>query len=167
MAREPSLLQRIVSVRRFVQIGVGVGLWVLVSRYDLSLWWVILGGSLSGVVLGKFFCRWMCPLGAVMETIMGSANHGGMYQYFKVGCPIAWAGGLLNKVSLLRPAKTGDACAACGKCDEACYIVQHNPDYSLYLPDKANPGTHFACSRCLKCVESCPLKTVNLGTPLS
>jgi polyferredoxin len=45
------------------------------------------------VVFGKVFCRWVCPLGLMMEFMMGMSPDGkikGMYQYHKIGCPIAW-----------------------------------------------------------------------------
>ncbi|MBN2800117.1 MAG: 4Fe-4S binding protein [Deltaproteobacteria bacterium] len=163
MARKTSLLQRIANRRRAAQIGLGVLIWVAVGRYDLSLWWVIGFGSLAGVLFGKFFCRWMCPLGAVMETVMGTANQEGMYQYFKVGCPIAWVSGLLNRVSFLRINHTKSSCVSCGKCDAACYITQFNPEYSLYKEGHRNPSTHYACSRCLQCVSDCPIQTINLA----
>ncbi len=156
-------LKRLANRRRLVQIGLGVGVYFLVSSLGISLWWVVGFGSL----LGKFFCRWMCPLGAVMETITGAANQDGMYMYFKVGCPIAWISGWLNRVSALRVTNTEPACAHCSKCDEACYVVKHNPAMSLHDPAKKNPSTHYACShacsRCLQCVEACPTRSLSVG----
>lgn len=165
MARAPSLLQRIVHRRRLAQVAFAVGVYLAVARFGVELWWIIGFGAIGGVLLGKFFCRWMCPLGAIMETVMGSANQDGMYPYFKVGCPIAWVSGLLNRVSLTRVQRTGPSCAACGKCDEACYITKFHPEYSVYKPGAVNPSTVYACSRCLDCVAACPTQTLSLAPP--
>jgi len=59
-----------VSVRRAVQATVGVLLYLAVVHWDIGLGWVILAGSATGLLLGKFFCRWMCPMGAVMELVL-------------------------------------------------------------------------------------------------
>lgn len=159
-----SLLKRVISWRRAAQLLLGLGIYFLVSQ-GVSLLWIIIAGSLSGIILGKFFCRWMCPLGFLMETIMGidpTNKQLGMYQYFKIGCPIAWAGGLFNRISLFKIKKIEDPCASCGLCDKSCYVASQNPEYSLWQKDKKNPSTHFACSRCMDCVTSCPSNKLTL-----
>lgn len=166
-ARGPTLLQRIVSVRRIVQFSVGAGVWFLVSSDRVGLATLVVVVSLAGVVLGKFFCRWMCPLGAVMETMMGAGDADGrqraLYGYFKVGCPISWAQGLLNRVSALRVQKEPSLCTSCGKCDAACYVAQLADGRSLHAAEKVNASTHYSCSRCLQCVGACPTGALSLG----
>ncbi len=166
MARSP--LRRIVSARRGVQVAVGVALYVVVTRFGVPLSWVMLGGSALGIVFGKFFCRWMCPMGAIMETMLGAGGGEGrqrsLYMYFKLGCPIAWAGGLLNKVSLLRVTLRRDRCSGCGHCDESCYVAQISASgASLHVAGRTNPSTHYACSRCLDCVQACPTGALTIG----
>ncbi len=164
------LLRRVVSVRRAVQATVGVLLYLAVVQWDIGIGWVILAGSATGLLLGKFFCRWMCPMGAVMELILGAGDPNGrgrsLYNYFKVGCPIAWAGGFLNRVSLFR-VKVGDParCTGCGACDKACYVAEFAPGHSLFRKGQVNPSLNYSCSRCLQCVQSCPTGALTLGLP--
>ncbi|HEY3450745.1 MAG TPA: 4Fe-4S binding protein [Myxococcales bacterium] len=171
-ARRPnpknSWLRRLISVRRVAQIGFGAALYLAVSMLGIGLGWVILAASALGIVLGKFFCRWMCPMGAVMETMLGSGGdedgrQKSLYLYFKLGCPIAWAGGLLNKVSLLRVKVDPDRCTGCSRCDKACYVSQLSAGNSLHLAGKLNASTHYSCSRCLQCVQACPTGALSIG----
>ncbi|MBN2013367.1 4Fe-4S binding protein [candidate division KSB1 bacterium] len=73
------------------------------SHYHISLWWIVAAGSLFGIFWGKVFCRWMCPIGIMMELMMkmsADTSLQSMYQYHKLGCPIARISGLLNRISL-------------------------------------------------------------------
>lgn len=162
----PTWLQRVVSVRRMVQVSVGVALWLAVSGGHTTLTVVIVAGSFAGVLLGKFFCRWMCPLGAIMETVMGMDDPDGrqraLYGYFKIGCPISWAQGLLNRVSLWRVRVDPAQCTHCNRCDKACYVAQLAPGHSLHVAERTNASTHFSCSRCLQCVGACPTGALSL-----
>lgn len=80
-----------------------------------------------------------------------------MYQYHKIGCPIAWMQGALNRVSLLKIKLNENTCKSCGFCDKQCYIATLEPEkYSLYKVGKKRPGVAYACSKCLSCVSACP-----------
>ncbi len=162
-----SVLRRVISARRGAQITVGVAVYLLVMRYSIPLSWVILVGSALGIVFGKFFCRWMCPMGAIMETMLGAGGGEGrqrsLYMYFKLGCPIAWASGLLNKVSLLRVKLRPELCTDCGRCDKVCYVAQLSPGASLHRPGEVNASTRYSCSRCLECVGTCATGALTIG----
>ena len=141
----------------------GVGIYVLVSYFHVSLLYILIGGSIIGVIFGKVFCRWMCPLGFVMELLMGSkkgSEAGQMYQYHKMGCPIAWVGGFFNKFSFLKIKQNSDTCSSCGICDTNCYISSLNEDFSIYKEDKKESQSSFSCSKCLECVTSCPENSI-------
>ncbi len=163
--RRRSRWAAVVTRRRAVQAGVGVALYWAIGPGGLPLTWVILGGSAAGVVLGKFFCRWMCPMGAVMELMVGAGGEKqrSLYMYNKVGCPIAWAGGLLNKLSLFRVRLRPDRCTDCNRCDEACYVATLSTGRSLHVAGQVNASTDYTCSRCLACVGACPTGALTVG----
>lgn len=154
------ILQVVVSKRVFILAIMGVSLYLAVSFYQISLWFVLLAGVILGVVFGKVFCRWVCPMGLIMELLMSMSPDGKirqMYQYHKLGCPIAWISGLLNKVSFFKIKFNSESCSSCGICDKKCYIVSMEPSkFSLYKPSKELPATSYACSKCLECVVACP-----------
>lgn len=157
MKKIPKLL---VSKRFIILAVLGVLLYLAITKYNISLWYILAAGVITGVIFGKIFCRWICPMGLIMEILM-SFNADGkirqLYQYHKVGCPIAWISGWLNKYSLFRIKLNQDSCKNCGLCDKQCYIVEMEPHrFSLYKPKFNNPGDSYTCSKCLQCVASCP-----------
>lgn len=154
------VLKVLVNSRMIILSVLGVSLYLGISQYHISLWYILAAGVLLGVVFGKVFCRWVCPMGLIMELIMSLSSEGKirqMYQYHKIGCPIAWISGFLNKYSFFRIKLNDDTCKTCGICDKQCYIVAMEPaKYSLYKPKMTTPGDSYTCSKCLKCVASCP-----------
>jgi len=156
----PKLSKLLISKRVIILTVIGILLFIGISQFNISLWYVLLFGIITGVVFGKVFCRWMCPMGFIMEMIMGrnpDSKFSAMYQYHKMGCPIAWISGYLNKWSLFKIKLNIDTCKNCGLCDKQCYISSLEPTkYSLYKADKTDPGKSYSCSKCLKCVEVCP-----------
>jgi polyferredoxin len=155
------VLKVLVDSRMIILSVLGVSVYLTVSQFHISLWFVLLAGAILGVIFGKVFCRWVCPLGLMMEMLMGLGDDDGkikqMYQYHKIGCPIAWISGFLNKYSFFRIKLNDDTCKTCGICDKQCYIVAMEPaKFSLYKPGMIAPGDSYTCSKCLKCVVSCP-----------
>ncbi len=155
--------------KRFILLSVfGTTLYLSMSYFHISLWYILGAGIVTGLIFGKVFCRWICPVGLVMEILM-SLNPNGkvkqMYQYHKLGCPIAWVSGLLNRYSLFRIKIDTASCLNCGLCDKQCYISTLEPaKFSLYKNDLSNPGDSYTCSKCLKCVEVCPNGSLTFKT---
>lgn len=154
------LLKILVDSRMIILSVLGVSLYLGISQYHISLWYILAAGVLMGVVFGKVFCRWVCPMGLIMELMMSLSPEGKIrqiYQYHKIGCPIAWISGFLNKYSFFRIKLNESTCKTCGICDKQCYIVAMEPEkFSLYKPKMTTPGDSYTCSKCLKCVASCP-----------
>lgn len=154
------IFKALVSARVIVLSVIGALTYVAISQFHLSLWWVLWAGVVSGVIFGKVFCRWMCPMGLIMEIFMGMSVDGKirqMYQYHKLGCPIAWISGWLNKYSIFKIKLNVQTCSTCGICDKKCYIVAMEPQkFSLYKPAMEKPGDSYTCSKCLQCVAACP-----------
>lgn len=156
-----SKIFKVIISKRFIILSVlGVTLFLAISQFQISLWYILLAGIVLGVVFGKVFCRWICPMGLIMELMMSMSPDGKfrqMYQYHKIGCPIAWISGLLNRFSLFKIELNAESCKSCGICDKKCYIVAMEPaKFSLYKPKGIRPGDSYTCSKCLECVAACP-----------
>ena len=165
------ILKKIITKRRIIQATLGVIIYIAVAQYNLPISWVIIGGSAIGILFGKIFCRWMCPMGFIMEMMMGGGDDKSkmshMYMYFKVGCPIAWISGLLNKISFLKVKLDVNSCISCGKCDSVCYITTHNSTHSLHKGGLLNSSSHYSCSRCMDCIKSCPTGALSFSSKLN
>ena len=149
----------LIQKRMFILIFLSAAVYVAISKYNVSLLYIMIAGMVLGVIFGKVFCRWACPLGLMMEMMMKMNPSGmasSMYQYHKLGCPIAWVSGFLNKFSFFK-IDLAHTCTSCGKCDKTCYMVELEPEkFSFYKEDKQRPGDNYSCSRCLECVDVCP-----------
>ncbi len=153
-----AMIKQLISKRRLIQGFTAVMIYGAVSWFGLLLLYVLAGGAALGLLFGKVFCRWMCPIGFIVELLFQRAGGDGakMYNYHKLGCPIAWIGGLLNRGSIFSIQHDPAACTDCGLCDKACYISSLNGEYSHFRHGKKRPGSAYSCSRCLACVNSCP-----------
>lgn len=150
--------------RRAIQAVIATGVYLATSAFGINLLWVLVAGTVLGILFGKVFCRWACPIGFFMELAMSFSKDGKfrqMYQYHKLGCPIAWISGALNKYSLFRIRRNTASCTQCGACDKVCYISSLEPSrFSLFKAGKENPASSFSCSKCLECVAVCPVKSL-------
>jgi polyferredoxin len=160
MKNKSDLVSVLSKNRKVIHVIVGLAVYLAVSYCHISLWWVVGFGLAIGVIYGKVFCRRMCPMGIMMEFMMKLSPNDSlknMYQYHKIGCPIAWISGWLNKISLYKIKLNADTCKNCGLCDKACYMPSLDKQkFSLYKPGMVNPSENFSCSKCLQCVEKCP-----------
>jgi polyferredoxin len=152
--------KKIIAARIFILAVIGGALYSALSIWHISLWYVLFAGVITGMIFGKVFCRWICPVGLLMEMIMRFAagdKFRQMYQYHKLGCPIAWIAGLLNRFSLFKIRLDEESCTSCGICDKKCYIVSMEKNrFSLHEKSKLDPGINYSCSKCLECVAACP-----------
>lgn len=157
-----------IEKRRLIQLAFGILIYISLFYFRLNLLYLLLATTLLGIVFGKFFCKWMCPMGFIMELMTRNMNdeqkNNHMYNYYKVGCPISWIQGLLNKFSIFRIINDKATCLSCGKCDRVCYITSLNKEASIYKEGKQDPTIAFNCSKCLSCVANCPNGSLSYTT---
>jgi polyferredoxin len=103
-------------------------------RYEqaVGLFLLLLAVILLNVFADRFWCRYLCPLGALL--------------------------GLVSKVQLLRPVMR-DGCGACGACATACRMdaieVGGRGGASGAAPARV---VSSECTMCLDCLVACPRK---------
>jgi len=85
------LTRQIIAKRTVLPAVFGASLYAATAYININIWYILLFGIATGIIFGKVFCRWMCPIGFIMELLPGGGNHqfSGMYQFHKPGCPIA------------------------------------------------------------------------------
>jgi polyferredoxin len=157
-------MKNIIKNRIIIQGIIGLTIYVSLFVFNISLKWIVLAGIITGIFMGKAFCRWICPIGFFMEILFSKKDDKSkqLYMYYKGGCPIAWINGILNRYSLFKIKRDINSCNKCGKCDNVCYIASLNNDYSLYRDNKKEPFLDFKCSKCLECIKECPNNSLKL-----
>jgi polyferredoxin len=108
-------------------------------RYEQAvlLFLVLLAVIVLNAFAHRFWCRYVCPLGALL--------------------------GLVAKMQVLRPV-VGDACDSCGACARACGVdaIELAPDGGAVAPAADPPRSSTArvvsseCTMCLDCLVACP-----------
>lgn len=106
------MLKNITGKRRIIQSLFAVAVYTAVAVFGFPLLWVIAAGAALGLLFGKVFCRWMCPIGLIIELLLNRKGKGSqqMYMYHKLGCPIARISGLLNKSSIFNIQRDHSSC---------------------------------------------------------
>ena len=146
---------------------------------EITLWMSIV--SISVIVLGSFlvdmfWCRYLCPLGAISNSLKFWVWIGVLFGLYYVagvvGANIPWAvllgafcvvGYLLEifhakpKFQLLHVTKDEGACNNCGLCMKKC---PYHIDIKSFQNGKVN---HVDCNLCGECVAACSTKALNIG----
>ena len=146
---------------------------------EITLWMSIV--SISVVVLGSFlidmfWCRYLCPLGAISNTLKFwlwiGVLFGAYYVADVLGADIPWAvllggfcivGYLLEilhskpKLQILHITKDDNACNNCGLCIKKCpYHIDVKSVHNGRL-------SHVDCTLCGECVAACSTGALNVG----
>lgn len=163
-----NLLHKLISARRIVQGLFAAAVYGALTLLQLPLLYILALGAGLGLLFGKVFCRWMCPIGFIIELLLRRKGDSAeqMYMYHKMGCPIAWISGFLNRSSLFTIRRDTDSCTDCGICDKSCYITSLNKEFSHFKTGKKAPAAAYSCSRCLECVASCPQNSLSYSLEL-
>ena len=146
---------------------------------EITLWMSIV--SISVIVLGSFFinmfwCRYLCPLGAISNSLKFWIWIGVLFAIYFVadvlGANIPWAvllgafcliGYFLEifhakpKFQLLHVTKNDAVCNNCGLCIKNC---PYHIDIKSFHDGKVN---HVDCNLCGECVASCSTGALNIG----
>ena len=146
---------------------------------EITLWMSIV--SISVVVLGSFiidmfWCRYLCPLGAISNTLKFWIWIGVLFGVYYVadvlGADIPWAvllggfclaGYLLEvlhskpKFQILHVTKDDNACNNCGLCTKKC---PYHIDVKSVHSGKV---CHVDCTLCGECVAACSTNALNIG----
>ena len=146
---------------------------------EITLWMSIV--SICVVVIGSFvidmfWCRYLCPLGAISNSLKFwvwiGALFGVYYAANAVGANIPWAvllgafciaGYILEianskpKFQILHVTKDDNACNNCGLCVKKC---PYHIDVKSYHAGKVN---HVDCTLCGECVAACSTNALNIG----
>ena len=146
---------------------------------EITLWMSIV--SISVVVLGSFFidmfwCRYLCPLGAISNSLKFwlwiGVLFGAYYVADVLGADIPWAvllggfcilGYLLEifhakpKMQLLYVMKNQSACNSCGLCNKKC---PYHIDVRGCRNGKVNS---VDCTLCGECVAACSANALRIG----
>ena len=146
---------------------------------EITLWMSIV--SICVLVIGSlavamFWCRYLCPLGAISNSLKFWAWIGVLFGvYFAanvIGAGIPWAvllgafciiGYLLEvfnakpKYQILHVLKNESACNNCGLCQKMC---PYHIDLRSFHNGKIN---HVDCTLCGECVAACANKALNVG----
>lgn len=146
---------------------------------EITLWMSIV--SICVLVIGSlavdmFWCRYLCPLGAISNSLKFWGWIGALFAaYFvaqTVGADIPWAvllgafciTGYILEVFNARPEyqilhvlKNESACNNCGLCTKMC---PYHIDLRAFHNGKIN---HVDCTLCGECVAACANRALNVG----
>lgn len=137
---------------------------------EITLWMSIVTVSaviLFGIVIDRFWCRYVCPLGAVAGTfkfwmpLVGLAAAFWVISLLGVHFSFVWClaafclCGYLLEIVAVRPkyqvltiVRDEDACSHCGLCTKAC-------PYGIDLQNCGPKCGHVDCTLCAECVYAC------------
>ena len=146
---------------------------------EITLWMSIVSICvlvIGSLVVDMFWCRYLCPLGAISNSLKFWVWIGvlfGIYYIANViGAGIPWAvllgafciiGYLLEvfnarpKYQILHILKNESACNNCGLCQKMC---PYHIDLRTFHNGKIN---HVDCTLCGECVAACANKALNVG----
>ena len=145
---------------------------------EITLWMSIV--TICIIVLGGFFidmfwCRYICPLGAISNSLKFWLWIGVLFGVYYVadvlGASIPWpyllgafclVGYLLEilvakpKLQILHVIKDAGACNGCGLCEKKC-------PYHINIKSFDSKVNHVDCTLCGECVAACTTKALNVG----
>lgn len=145
---------------------------------EIVLWMSIVALGLlvlGGLLVDRFWCKYLCPLGAISNSLKFWAWMLGIsvlwFVLGKIALAIPWvwllgalclAGWLLEiisgkpKLQIINIIKEDSKCTACGLCNKAC-------PYGIDIASAAGRINCIDCTLCGECVASCPHGLLQTG----
>ena len=145
---------------------------------EITLWMSIVTICIiviGGFLIDMFWCRYICPLGAISNTFKFWLWIGVLFGVYYVanvlGAAIPWPyllgafcliGYLLEilcskpKLQVLHITKDTNACNNCGLCMKKC-------PYHIDIKSCGNKVNHVDCTLCGECVAACQTGALNVG----
>ena len=145
---------------------------------EITLWMAIVTVSLlflGGLFIDMFWCKYICPLGAISNSLKfwgWMLGLGALWYVLKlIGLETPWwvllgalclAGYLLEifcgnpKLQLLHIIKDDDLCSGCGLCNKEC-------PYGIDVAGSVGKVTCVDCTLCGQCVGACSKKALAVG----
>ncbi|MBQ0151018.1 MAG: 4Fe-4S binding protein [Bacteroidales bacterium] len=146
---------------------------------EITLWMSLVTVSaviFCGLFINMFWCRYICPLGAISGTFKfwawllgfglvwwGVSLVAPEFPWWIIlasFCVLGYLLEILNgkpKLQVLSVVKSDDACTSCGLCKAAC-------PYHIDIPAIQNGRvTDIDCTLCGECIASCHRQALNIG----
>lgn len=145
---------------------------------EITAWMSVITVSLvllAGVVIDRFWCKYICPLGAISNSMKFWMWMAGLAVAFVildlVGLTVGWiwvlgafclAGYLLEilcgkpKAQLLYVLNDEDKCTKCTACEKAC-------PYGIAISQLGSKVSSVDCTLCGECVASCTSGSLSIG----
>ena len=145
---------------------------------EIVLWMSIASVAivvLLGLFIDRFWCKYICPLGAISNTLK-------FWLWLVVLALVWWVASLLGlnfswlwllgtfclagwlleafhrkpKLQLLRIVKDDEICTSCGICNRKC-------PYNIDVAAVKSAVNHVDCTLCAECTAACPHQALRVG----
>lgn len=131
---------------------------------------------LLGFVINRFWCKYICPLGAISNTLKFWTWLVALallwWALSLVGLKLSWVwllgafclcGYLLEILSGKPKLQVMHVLVDQDNCTRKCYSCQKNCPYNIDVPSFGEKVTSVDCTLCGECVASCPTKALRIG----
>jgi polyferredoxin len=146
---------------------------------EITLWMSLVAIALvvlCGFFINRFWCKYICPLGAVSNTFKFWTWLLALvllwWALALLGLNISWVwllgafclGGWALEVFHSKPKlQILHVVVDQEHCGRSCYSCQKNCPYNIDVPSFGNKVTSVDCTLCGECVAACPTKALHIG----